>query len=505
MLAVLLGLAVVVFATRSPPIITDSDIAVTELYVELATRGELLLGPYSRFGWHHPGPLYFYVIAPLYAFSGHRAATLYAAAAAINLAAVIALASVLSRESRFAAAAVILACAAFAWRVPRFLASPWTAHVPILSSLAFLACAAAVMSGRVRMLPGMIVFGSFAAQTHVGFVPLVLLVSAAAIVSAMSDRAARATATRPIIFSAGIGVVLWLPSILECLLNQGGNPAALWRFFVTDADGGHSVREAIVTGSYGLMGLFRPDFELAWGGHFGLDYLSWSLFGAAAETVLLFFVGWWHAAHSRRFEAHLTFVALGATAIGVLGLMRVRGDILNHDVFRLAAIGALNVGVLAAAGLRASVSALSVRPVPFSGPVIVVAAVTLIAVLSVRDLQSLTAFERRQRGRQAMVAAHAAVREYLGRSGVRKPLLHIGADRWGDAAGVLLRLVQDGTPVAVKDGASMFTDRFAARGDEDALITLADLTRHRELRGSAGNTVLLEAFPLFVDASRLGR
>jgi hypothetical protein len=506
LLCVVLALAVVVFAVRTPAIVTDSDLAVTELYVELAARGELLVGPYSRFGWHHPGPLYFYVIAPLYALSGDRAAAMYAAAAAINVAAIVALAWALARESRLVAASVVVTCAAFAFRVPRFLASPWTAHVPILPSLTFLACAAAVMRGRVSMMPGMIVFGSFAAQTHVGFVPLVFLVSAAAIVTAMWERPARAGSTRSVVASAGLAILLWLPSILECARNQGGNPAALWRFFVTDADAGHSVRDAIENGSYGLIALFRPDFELPWGGHFGLEYLSWSLVGAAAATVLLGVVGWWHLTHKRRFEACLTFVTLAATMIAVFGLMRVRGDILNHDLFRIAAIGVLNVGVLGAALLRVGAAALKVRPMPAFGSVcVVVGAVALISILAVRDVESLTAFERRRRSRQAIVAAHAAVRDYLQRSGTRKPLLHIGDDRWGDAAGVLLRLVQDETPVAVKDGQSMFTDRFAAVGDEDVLITLADLGLHRQLRGVPGNTVLLEAFPLFVDGSRIAR
>jgi hypothetical protein len=505
-LCTLLSLAVVTFSIRTAPIITDSDFAVTELYVELATRGELLVGPYSRFGWHHPGPLYFYVIAPLYAFSGHRAATLYGGAAAINFVAVLALAYVLARESRLLATTVLVACAAFAWRVPRFLASPWTAHVPVLSSLAFIALAASVMSGRIQMLPWMIVFGSFAAQTHVGLVPLVVVVSTGAVLSIAWNRAADATRTRSIIASAVIAVMLWLPTILEGLLHHGGNLAALWRFFIIDAYPGHSLREAITNGSYGLMAMFRPDFELPWGGHFSIDYLSWTIFGAAAESVLLCVVGSWHVAHNRRLEAHVTFIALAATAIGVLGLMRVRDDILNHDLFRVAAIGAFNVGVLAAAGVRAIGSALEFRPVRLSGSLIVVVFVVIVmALLTVRDVQSLTAYERRQTGRAAMVAAYDAVHEYLTRSGVRKLLLQIGADRWGDAAGMLLRLVQDGTPVAVKDDEAMFTDHFRPRGDEDALITLADLGLHRVLRDNPGNTVLLEAFPLFVDACRIPR
>jgi hypothetical protein len=50
-----------------------------------AARGVWPLGPYSRFGWHHPGPLYFYLLAPLYAAGGFRFVGINVSAAIINL------------------------------------------------------------------------------------------------------------------------------------------------------------------------------------------------------------------------------------------------------------------------------------------------------------------------------------------------------------------------------------------------------------------------------------
>ena len=41
-----------------------SDTAVIESYTLQASQGRLLLGPYSRFAWHHPGPFYFFLMAP---------------------------------------------------------------------------------------------------------------------------------------------------------------------------------------------------------------------------------------------------------------------------------------------------------------------------------------------------------------------------------------------------------------------------------------------------------
>jgi len=39
-----------------------SDQAILEIYTLHAVRGFWTLGPYSQFGWHHPGPLYFYLL-----------------------------------------------------------------------------------------------------------------------------------------------------------------------------------------------------------------------------------------------------------------------------------------------------------------------------------------------------------------------------------------------------------------------------------------------------------
>ena len=89
---------------------------------------------------------------------------------------------------------------------------------------------------------------------------------------------------------------------------------------------------------------------------------------------------------------------------------------------------------------------------------------------------------------------------------LQKPLVRIGADRGGDAAGVLLRLLQDGTSPSVPDGdLGVFPGTFRSRGDEDAIVTLADLDLHRVLRTQADNVILLQAFPLFVDAKRTER
>ncbi len=42
-----------------------------ELYTIHATHAAQFLGPYSQYGWHHPGPMLFYLLAPFYVVTVH--------------------------------------------------------------------------------------------------------------------------------------------------------------------------------------------------------------------------------------------------------------------------------------------------------------------------------------------------------------------------------------------------------------------------------------------------
>jgi hypothetical protein len=72
------------FLRSTPDAFPYGDSAVIEVYVLEALRGFVNLGPYSQYGWHHPGPLYFYLLIPFYELAGHRAIGLTAGAIAIN-------------------------------------------------------------------------------------------------------------------------------------------------------------------------------------------------------------------------------------------------------------------------------------------------------------------------------------------------------------------------------------------------------------------------------------
>src|SRR5215472_15764047 len=71
--------------TGVPRFVVEGDYAGLELGARQAWHGKMLLGPYSRFGFSHPGPLYFYLLAPAVRLGGKASTGLYAGACAINI------------------------------------------------------------------------------------------------------------------------------------------------------------------------------------------------------------------------------------------------------------------------------------------------------------------------------------------------------------------------------------------------------------------------------------
>lgn len=503
------ALGILCAAREVPPIVTDSDFAVTELYTELASGGRLLVGPYSRYGWNHPGPIYFYAQAPFYVLGGRDAATLYSVAVAINIAAVLTILFTTGRAER-GPLLIVLAMVGLglAWRLPRLLASPWTAHVPVLSSLAFVVVAAAVISGRIRLLPVAALLGSFIAQTHLGFVPLVALLSGVAIVAVILHGRRNRQNLWPVLTSAGaVWLLVWLLPLSEALSHSGGNLAAVLQFFVSDAHPSQPFSVAVLSWSYGLSGILRSDLALPWGGHFTSNHGAWIVAVALAQVIALIVVSVRDLKQGRVFAASLAGCAFLSSVIGLWATAQIRGDVLDHEVFGLVSLGTLNLAIISAAclrpiaGRRMAAWLLSPGNSGFLSALIVIATVHI----GVQHFRDLTSYELRQAEKARIPATYAVIRDYLQTNEVRKPLIEIeGTTAWAEAAGILLRLHQEGMPLSVtRPSLSMFTITFRSDGDEDALLSISSHEGlHERKRSRPGNVVLRDRHPLYVNIVR---
>jgi hypothetical protein len=505
LMAFLIAAAIAVLARTAPAIVTKSDIAVTELYIQLATRGDLLLGPYSRFGWHHPGPMYFWLQVPFYAVSGQRGTGLYAGALALNLASLAVLAWMLRRVNRGLLSVTILgAWLLFAWRDRFTVASPWTGHIPILATMTFVGLAAAVASGRRWMFPLVIVFGSFVTQAHVALVPLVVVLSLWALAGAVVNGEEHGVRLAAVLqTSAWLLAALWLLPIAEELAHTPGNLTRLWRFFVTNADVGQSFTTAFAAWTYALVGVLRPDLYTPYGGHLVVTHLLWGIPVAVAEVIALGVVGVRGVRARRLFEGWLALTALVASLVSLWSITRIQADIVDHEIYWVVPLGAMNLAIVAAAGLRAADARWFRNESTRHAIADVMCTLLVLACVGVgfRDFDRSVAFETASRRRDAEInATYQSIRGYLDSQDIRKPLFRVDG-KWDMAAAVFVRLNRSARTFAVDDAAvPMFTDVFSAHGDEDAVIAIGAGHLDR-----VPDVTVLQREPVYVDAFRTGR
>ncbi|HEX4493740.1 MAG TPA: hypothetical protein VH914_21235 [Acidimicrobiia bacterium] len=200
-----------------------------------------LVGPYSRFGWSHPGPALFYALAGPYRIFGGRANGILAAVLLINGASVAGLLIVAWRRGRrpltiATAIAVALLCHALG---ATFLRDPWNPYVTVLPFALLVFLAWSIACGDAWAVPVAAFVASFVGQTHVGYAALVVTVLVVAtawrvvvMVRARRQEHPRARPRSAAITLVTIGVVVlaWLPPLLDQIANPG-NLDAIWKFF----------------------------------------------------------------------------------------------------------------------------------------------------------------------------------------------------------------------------------------------------------------------------------
>jgi hypothetical protein len=171
--------------------VASGDIAAIELRVRDVFGPGVWLGPYSRFGWRHPGPLMFWAIAPFYEVFGERSVVLPIVAGLVNAASILGVGWMLGRGlGRPVPVVVLLPLVALVSALGSHLwTSAWNPDLPILPLAWFVSAAWVHAVGRDAPTLLMVIVGAFVVQTHVGFVvPVVLVAVAAVVFRAVVDR-----------------------------------------------------------------------------------------------------------------------------------------------------------------------------------------------------------------------------------------------------------------------------------------------------------------------------
>lgn len=208
--------------------------------IEQATRhvwsGDTLVGLRARFPWNHPGPLFFYLSAPFQALGGANSTGLYVATCLVNgaaAAALVATTRLLGRRSHAIAALVVVLVWFLAFG--NVVANPWNPLVITLPLTTFLVMAALFARGKSSAVFGVVCFGALVVQSHVAAVTTVLttgFVSLVAYFVGMRRRGGLRRSDRwQLAIATSLGVLFFVPPLVEQIASPTGNVTRIWRFF----------------------------------------------------------------------------------------------------------------------------------------------------------------------------------------------------------------------------------------------------------------------------------
>lgn len=500
-----LMLVLVAIARRAEDVAGSGDIAVIESYTFDVLHGQLLVGPYSRFEWHHPGPLYMYVLAPFYALSGSRASGLAAGALTVNL---LSFATIGWVSLRIASPTlgILLGSAAtlFIVRTHAILASAWNAHAIVLPMLASIALAAAIGAGRLNLLPLLVAFISLTAQTHVGVVPVASALCCAAVamaamrLSRLHDVAAWRHFRRVLIVSASLGALLWAAPIVEQLTHEPGNLTQLWRFFRSDQPRLPFFAAAAVWTDQ-MSGWLRPSFTIA----LGLPARSTPSIPVALLAMLAVLsmmpLARIAARAGREFSASLAVTALVCAGTALWSTTRITGGVFDHQVFWMSCIGPLVLVVVVNAVVDAwrSGSASILWP---ARTVLLGGFSILVLGHGYAELKQIVDRSYRPFPPELAAQTIADETEKFARQRGGRILITFDQPAWEVAAGAIVQLQKRGVPIAVESAATwMFTDVLAPTGAETEAVAVSREGRHLELLRQAGVTTIAARRGYFAD------
>lgn len=323
----------------------SSDWAIEALRIRAVGTGHTpLVGAPSRFGWDHPGPLMFWLLAPaerLWAGNGILLGT-----AVLNIGALVATVWLVHRRAGRAAGilAGLTAAVLVHALTGTFVMDPWNPWIAVLPFLLFLVSAWMVASG---LRPGLVLLaaaGTFCVQAHVGYAPLVGGVGLTAVawrwVEAVLRRRSAPTGTgcdqpwherwREPLVAAGIGVLLWLPPLIQQFTGRPGNISKLIDYFGNPPDKavGWSIAVGIAGRQLAPIGPWVSGHE---NGPLGLLATA----SAVPALVVVAAVAVSAALCVRRGKlapARLAALAIVGDAIGVFATSRVSGFVASYLV-----------------------------------------------------------------------------------------------------------------------------------------------------------------------------
>ncbi|MDQ1433350.1 MAG: hypothetical protein QOF59_166, partial [Actinomycetota bacterium] len=240
-------LVVALVQLRHPRWFPLLDMAQTEIRVRDISTGHPPLiglagriGPFGPNGGSHPGPLSFYALWPVWRLVGGTSYGLFTSTVVLDVVAMgLALWIALRRGGRSLLLAVALVLALLTRAYGAFLLTlPWNPYLPVLWWFVFILAVWSVIADDLAMLPVVVVAGSLCMQTHISYLGLIGGLAALAVVvlarSAYRSRGvpgARRDLWRWGSISAVVGIVLWIPPVIDQFAHSPGNLGIIRDYF----------------------------------------------------------------------------------------------------------------------------------------------------------------------------------------------------------------------------------------------------------------------------------
>jgi hypothetical protein len=317
------------------PIALGGDLALSALSTSDAAHLQEFVGPYSRMGWSHPGPTWFYLLAPVFTLLGSSGAAFYASFLAVQALAAALVVAAAGRGHAWLQPLAALAVLVYGLRVPTIiLVNPWNPFALLLPTILLLLLAGRAATGSLSALAGAAAVGTFLVQTHVGTVPLVAAAGLVAAVGWLVTRSGVPVRRLTVIGGFGVAVLCWLPPLWQQLRApaQQGNLYQLTQYFLNSggAEGEtHSwTQAAVVTGR--LFGV--PVYGWSAGDQLvDVDHLPTAgvvLLGVQFVGTLLLGLLGWRVRH--RPAVALAAVLAATEAATLFAVHSLRGDVYDY-------------------------------------------------------------------------------------------------------------------------------------------------------------------------------
>ena len=334
-LAVALPLVVALVCLAGRPWHPVLDLAMTELRVRDAFgRHTPLIGLPGRIGDYpdqgsHPGPLSFYLVAVTYRVLGSTSWAMEVGTVAVHAAAIATTLWLACRRlgwAGLAAAAALLAIVVHGYGQVT-LVQPWNPYLPLLAWVLVLVATWCAVAGDAVALVPLVVAASFCAQTHVPYLPLgVGMVVVGFVAAHVRARALtpgeRRAAQRWALLAVGIGVLLWIPPLIDQVRRSPGNIRTLLDHFATPPEDPIGVGEGVKIALRHLDPWTGVVAQLWGGGGFVDDAAAWRGALALLAWVAAAVIAWRLGSRALR---SLHVVAGVALVLGTVSAARIFG------------------------------------------------------------------------------------------------------------------------------------------------------------------------------------